>query len=294
MAKTHSFYENIHNLRERFNKESLQKQALLVMIEEAEVFDHVYNSNAIENSTLTLEETEKILLQIDLDRYITERELFEAKNLARVVTYIRENAPQSVLSLDMMQFLHNMLIVNIRDDIAGRFRKPDEWVRVGSHIAPDPTLVSGLLEEMLLAYHKDPAVSVISRIARLHLTFEQIHPFVDGNGRMGRVIINYLLIREGYVPININFSDRSRYYDAFNEFNSSGKPRIMEELVGKALSVSYHKRLAYLEGRRIIRLRDYAREQSLSHSNLINKAHRQTIEAFLEKGIWKIGVESGF
>ncbi|MFH0804722.1 MAG: Fic family protein, partial [Patescibacteria group bacterium] len=70
------------------------------MIAESEVAEQVYNSNAIENSTLTLEETEKILLQIDLDRYITEREIFEAKNLARVVTYIDKRAKEQELSLE--------------------------------------------------------------------------------------------------------------------------------------------------------------------------------------------------
>ncbi|MDP2946436.1 MAG: hypothetical protein Q8N61_03250 [bacterium] len=64
---------------------------------------------------------------------------------------------------------------------------------------------------------------------------------------------------------------------------------IMEEIVGRALTNSYHKRLAYLEGKKIITLADYAKNNKLSHSNLINKAIRQTIEAFLEKNIWKIG-----
>lgn len=60
--------------------------------------------------------------------------------------------------------------------------------------------------------------------------------------------------------------------------------------MGRALTNSYHKRLAYLEGKKIIPLVDYAKQNALSHSNLINKANRQTIEAFLEKNIWKIGV----
>jgi len=65
----------------------------------------------------------------------------------------------------------------------------------------------------------------------------------------------------------------------------------MEEIVGKALTVSYHKRLAYLEGKKIITLAEYATTNKVSHSNLINKANRQTIEAFLEKNVWKIGVD---
>ena len=77
-------------------------------------------------------------MQINLDRYITEREIFEAKNLARVVSYINTKAKEHELTLEVILSLHKMLIANIRDDIAGRFRKDGEWVRVANHIAPDP------------------------------------------------------------------------------------------------------------------------------------------------------------
>ncbi len=183
-----------------------------------------------------------------------------------------------------------MLISNIRDDIAGRFRKNDERVRVGSHIAPASQEIVGRMEEMLAGYNANIHEHIIKRIARLHLAFEYTHPFIDGNGRIGRVLNNYLLIREGFVPINIKFIDRKKYYDAFKEFDEKGKTGTMEEIVAKALTNSYHKRLAYLENKKIVTLVEYAKTNKLSHSNLINKATRQTIEAFLEKGIWKIGI----
>ena len=143
---------------------------------------------------------------------------------------------------------------------------------------------------MLVEYQAMSHENIIKRIAKLHLAFEYTHPFVDGNGRIGRVINNYLLIREGFVPMNIKFIDRKRYYEAFREFDTTGATGIMEEIVGRALANSYHKRLAYLEGKKIIPLIEYAKTNKISHSNLINKANRQTIEAFLEKDIWKIGV----
>jgi|SRR3989338_6100773 len=283
MAKKLNVFSKINFLRERYYKASIGKEALIKMIAEAEVAEQVYNSNAIENSTLTLEETEKILLQIELDRYINEREIFEAKNLARVVGYIDTRAKEQELSLEVMLLLHKMLISNIRDDIAGRFRAGDEYVRVGSHIAPHPQEVIGRLETMLAEYHAASHESIIKRIARLHLAFEYTHPFIDGNGRIGRAINNYLLIREGFVPINIKFIDRKKYYEAFREFDEKNSSSIMEEIVGKALTNSYHKRLAYLEGKKIVALVEYAKHNKLSHSNLINKANRQTFEAFLEK-----------
>lgn len=290
MVKIINAFNKINSLRERYYKALSGKESLVKLISETEIVEQVYNSNAIENSTLTLEETEKILLQINLDRFITEREIFEAKNLARVVEYINKKTKDLDLNFDTILFLHKMLLSNIRDDVAGRFRKNNEYVKVGNHIAPPPSEVIERLEKMITEYNISNHENIVKRIARLHLTFEYTHPFIDGNGRIGRVLNNYLLIKEGYVPINIKFIDRKKYYDAFKEFDLKNKTTIMEEIVAKAITNSYHKRLAYLEGRKIITLKEYSKISKISHSNLINKANRQTVEAFLEKGIWKIGV----
>lgn len=290
MKQSSRILKQIQSLKERYCRLAPDKKALIKLINETEVAEQVYNSNAIENSTLTLDETEKILMQIDLDRFINGRELFEAKNLARVVEYINQKSTEKELSLDTILLLHKMLISNIRDDIAGRFRNDDEWVRVGNYIAPNPTEVLRLLKKMLVQYQTNDTGNIIKRIAKLHLTFEHIHPFVDGNGRIGRVINNYALIRDNFVPINIKFINRKEYYDAFQEFDKSNTTSIMEGIVGRALMQSYHKRLAYLEGKKIITLSEYAKQEKISHSNLLNKANRQTIESFLEKGVWKIGV----
>lgn len=292
MTKILNVFNKISFLRERYYKALTGRESLIKLVTETEVAEQVYNSNAIENSTLTLEETEKILLQIDLDRFINEREIFEAKNLARVVSYIDLKAKEQELNLDVILLLHKMLISNIRDDVAGRFRNDKEYVRVSNHIAPNPKEIIERLEKMLAEYNSSSHENIIKRIAHLHLTFEYIHPFIDGNGRIGRVLNNYLLIREGFVPINIKFIDRSSYYDAFKEFDAKGITDIMERIVGKALTNSYYKRLAYLEGKKIMTLSEYAKLSKMSHSNLINKANRQTIEAFLEKGIWKIGTDA--
>lgn len=290
MNNTSRIVKQILALKSRYLRLEPERKSLISLLNETEVAEQVYNSNAIENSTLSLEETEKILLQINLDRYINERELFEAKNLARVVDYINTKAVEQELSLDVMLLLHKMLLRNIRDDIAGRFRNENEWVRVANHIAPNPSEVSKLLHEMLVEYHTQHTGNIVKRIALLHLTFEHIHPFVDGNGRIGRVLNNYVLIREQFVPINIKYSNRKEYYDAFQEFDQKKQTTIMESIVSKALCQSYHKRLAYMEGKKIISLSDYAKQTKTAHSNLLNKANRQTIEAFLEKGVWKIGV----
>ena len=171
MARTLNIYKKIVELRERYYGDLPGKESLLKMIAEAEIPEQVYNSNAIENSTLSLEETEKILLQIDLDRYVSERELFEAKNLARVVEYIDKRAKEQELSEEVILFLHKMLISNIRDEIAGRFRTGEERVRVGTHIAPHASEIPELMRKMLAEYNASSHEHIVHRIARLHLAF---------------------------------------------------------------------------------------------------------------------------
>ena len=290
MARQKTIYRKIEKLRARYYKNIHKKESLIKVLTEAEISEQVYNSNAIENSTLSLEETEKILLQIDLDRYISEREIFEAKNLSRVVEYINNKAKEKDLDIEMILFLHKMLISNIRDDIAGRFRKKQEFVRVGNHIAPAPQEVLERMNNLLNEYKSNVNKNIIERIAKVHLAFEYTHPFVDGNGRIGRVINNYLLIRDGYVPINIKFIDRAKYYDALKEFDKNGITKIMEDIVANALAQSYYKRLTYMEGKEIVTLNEYSKRKKVSLNILHNKAKRGTIEAFLEKGAWKIGI----
>ncbi len=128
MTRESKIETNLQSLRKRYLIAAKHKESLIQLLNEIEVAEQVYNSNAIENSTLSLEETKTILLQIDLDRYITERELFEAKNLARVVSYIDKKSKENTLECESILFLHKMLLSNIRDDIAGRFRKDNEYV----------------------------------------------------------------------------------------------------------------------------------------------------------------------
>jgi Fic family protein len=290
MSRTSHIFKVIPSLRARYFNALSGKESLIKIISEVEIAEQVFNSNAIENSTLTLEETEKILLKIDLARYVSEREIFEAKNLALVMDYVDNKAKESEVTENLILLLHKMLLFNIRPDIAGRFRSNGEWVRVGNYIAADPSEIQALLARTIIELNTSSNEGIATKISKLHLSFEHIHPFIDGNGRIGRVLNNFVLIRDGYVPINITFTDRAEYYNAFKEFDKTRNIDLMEQIVGKAITNSYYKRLAYLEGKNIITLAEYAKLVKTSHSNIINKAKRQTIEAFIEKGVWKIGV----
>lgn len=281
----------IKQLKKEFEQLKAGKESLLTIIEETELPELVYNSNAIENSTLTLKETERILLELEVSRSVSVRELFEAKNLARVTEYLR--GKQGIpLNLEAMLLLHKILIGGIDDSISGRLRKTNEYVRVGSHIAPAPEHLGRLLEQAFIEYRSALDDYFLERIARFHLEFERIHPFVDGNGRIGRVLINLQLAAQGLPPVIIrNKGKRDYYYPSFQEYQDDGKTDAMEQLLTLALTESFHKRLAYLKGQEVIKLTDHAGFGKQSVNALLNAARRQTIPAFREKGVWKIGVE---
>jgi Fic family protein len=279
-------------LKKEFEELKQGKEQLLTLIEEAEVPELVYNSNAIENSTLTLKETERILLELEVARNVSVRELFEAKNLARVIEYLRNHRDNSVTK-EFMLLLHKMLVGGIDDAIAGRFRGPHEYVRVGTYIAPASEHIAQLLDNLIVEYKSAHDQYFLDRISRFHLEFERIHPFVDGNGRIGRVFINLQLAAYDFPPVTIrNKGKRDYYYPAFQAYQEDGSTEKLDRLLSLSLMESLHKRLAYLKGLQIIKLTDYAVNKKESSNTLLNAAHRQTIPAFREKGIWKIGVES--
>ena len=246
MASRQPIKNRIQDLKREYDILRQGKESLLSMIDEVEVPESVYNSNAIENSTLTLNETEKILLEQMISRNVSVREVFEAKNLARVTEYKRNRAKDSELNKDLMLLLHQMLIGGINDDIAGRFRQQGEYVRVGTHIAPAPEHVERMIDNILVEYSSDLDTYFLDKIARFHLDFETIHPFCDGNGRMGRVIINFQLLQLGLPRLIIRNSEKETYYRAFRDYGDSRTTRTMEGILSLALTESLHKRLSYL------------------------------------------------
>ena len=283
------YKKKILSLQKEFLTLKIGKDSLLSLIDEAEIPEAVYNSNAIENSTLTLKETEKILLELKVPRNISVRELYEAKNLARVIEYIKGKASSQELDEDLILLLHKMLMANINESIAGRFRKTGEYVRVGTHIASAPEHIERLLEQAIISYTLDVDGFVTDKVAKIHLEFERIHPFNDGNGRIGRVINNFLLIRAGLPPITIFNKDKHKtYYPGFQQYDLTKNTSIMEKIIMLQVQESLHKRIFYLQGAEIVTLAEYAKRNSLSFSALLNGARRQTIPAFREKGKWKI------
>ena len=289
MATSQPIKRRIQALKREYDTLRPGKESLLSMIDDVEIPESVYNSNAIENSTLTLEETERILLEQMLSRNVSVREVFEAKNLARVMEYKRNKVKDSELNNDLILVFHQMLVGGIDDGIAGRFRRRGEYVRVGTHIAPAPEQVERMMGDILVEYSSDLDSYFLDKIARFHLDFEVIHPFCDGNGRIGRVLINFQLLKLGLPRVIIRDSEKKTYYRAFRDYEDLRRTRTMESMLALALVESLHKRVTYMRGEPIVRLAEYVRQNGLSAPAVTNAARRQTIPAFRERGVWKIG-----
>jgi len=288
MATNNSIKKRIQEIRIEYDSLRKGKESLLAMVDEAEIPENVYNSNAIENSTLTLKETEKILLEQELSRDVSLREVFEAKNLARIINYKRDKSQNHELNEELILLLHQMLIGGIDDNIAGRFRQKGEFVRVGVYIAPAPEHVVRMIESILLGYSSDTNSYFLDKIAKFHLDFEHTHPFVDGNGRIGRVLINFQLLTLGFPRVIIRDKEKDVYYQAFKDYRDSKNTKTMEKILALALMESLHKRTAYLKSEVVTTLSDYIKKNGLSAPALTNAARRQTIPAFRERGVWKI------
>lgn len=285
---------NIELLMRRFDERKTGKESLLTLLEEAELPELVFNSNAIENSTLTLDETEQILEHQILPPNSSQREVFEAINLGKVNEYLSAKlAKNAVLTKEMILLVHGTLLSHINDEFAGCFRKSKEYVRVGKHIAPAPEKLPGLLDN-LMADFADESEHILDRIILFHLAFEHIHPFLDGNGRVGRALLNFQLKMIGYPPVIIRNKEKKDYYAALQRYDDKGDTKPFEHIFALHVKESFHKRLAYLEGDDIVPLSMIGKDHPKHSSQAIaNAAKKQSLPAFRERGRWKVG-KKGF
>ena len=200
--------------------------------------DYTYNSNAIEGNTLTLKETAMVLEGMTIDRKPLKDHL-EAVGHRDAFLYVEELAQGKSRLRDIeIKSIHSLVLMNRPEDKGVYRRIP---VRImGAYTEPvEPYLIEEKMADLLSENEKRKKIMhPIERIARFHLEFEGIHPFIDGNGRTGRLLLNLELIRSGYPAINVKFTDRKRYYDAFDSFYRDGNPDEMVHLVGE-----------YVEGR---------------------------------------------
>ena len=277
----------IKKLSEKYQPLAKQYPNAVREITIAEIPEQVFNSNAIENSTLTLKDTEDILIRGQIQRDAEIREVYEAKNLARAIELLAENPSQN-LTVELILTLHKVLLTGINDSFAGRFRSGDEWVRVETHIGTNPAFVNDLMFKLVENYNQSER-ELIEKIAYFHNEFESIHPFCDGNGRIGRVLINQQLMNSGLPPIMIPAKNKYlEYYPVLDIYDHSNNSVPLEDYLSLLLLESLNKYITIMSSDEIIPLVDWAKENKVSSAAILNKAKRQTIPAFRQRGQWMI------
>ena len=204
-------------------------------IKEIFLVEHTYNSNAIEGNTLTLQETAMVLQGITIDQKPLKDHL-EAVGYKEAFEFVEELAKQNrQLTEYDIRSIHALVLAHRRED-AGVYRRVP--VRIAGALTEpvQPYLILPRIEALLSdTIEKYSTLHIVEKVALFHLHFENIHPFIDGNGRTGRLLMNLQLIQSGYPPINIKFTDRRRYYEAFDSFSRTGQPDNMTTLVAEYL-----------------------------------------------------------
>ena len=227
--------EQINSLKKSLDSCRPLTPAEVEAIKEVFLVEHTYNSNAIEGNTLTLQETALVLQGVTIDKKPLKDHL-EAVGYKEAFQYIEELAKQDKdLSEYDIKSIHNLILADRPED-RGSFRRVNVRIAGALTNPVQPYLIEPKIEELLNNYKVwSETMHIVERVAIFHLQFESIHPFIDGNGRTGRLIMNLQLIKEGLPAINIKFADRRKYYDAFDEYSRTGSTEAMINLVGEAV-----------------------------------------------------------
>ncbi len=197
--------------------------------------DFTYNSNAIEGSTITLDETYAILEgKITIGGKST-KEYLDTVNHGHAFDFLLKVIKENYdFDERLIKEIHSIVLANDNEN-RGSYRKVP--VRVGMHRPTDALNIPIEMEQLLKEYLSENKMHLVEKVAEFHLKFESVHPFIDGNGRTGRLLLNFELMRNGYPPINIKFEDRERYYKAFEDYHKTGETTLMTELVKDRVTV---------------------------------------------------------
>lgn len=208
--------KNIDKLQ-KFLLENPIEESFNQSIEEDFNLRYTHDSTAIEGNTLTLMETKVALEGIAVGGK-TIKEHLEIINHAEAIKHIYDLAKNHIaLSERVICDIHSIILNNINKNEAGIYRKL--LVSVGDFIPPQPYLLKPQMEEFIRVCEHLNTHPVL-RASFVHLEFVRIHPFIDGNGRTARLLMNLELLKNNYPAINISFAKRAQYYQAIKEYSN--------------------------------------------------------------------------
>ena len=244
-------YKSSESLLESIDRKKAELDARRPLTEgEAErlteqfVVEYTYNSNAIEGNTLTLRETDMVLRGLTIDQKPL-KDHMEAVGHKEAFDFVRDLVKDQLpLSESIIKQIHYLVLADKKDD-RGVYRRVPVKIMGAKNEPVQPYLIQPRMEQLLEDY-RNSTEHMIPRLARFHIEFEAVHPFIDGNGRTGRLLVNMELMKAGYPPIDIKFADRVAYYNAFDEYHAKHNLGAMEKLFAEYVNERLDAYLAML------------------------------------------------
>lgn len=217
----------------------------LERLNEEFVVEYTYNSNAIEGNTLTLRETDLVLRGLTIGQKPLKDHL-EAIGHKEAFEFVRELVSDNVpISERIIKQIHYLVLADKKED-RGVYRRIPVRIMGAQHEPAQPYLIEPEMEQLLSEY-AESTEHIIVKLARFHIEFENIHPFIDGNGRTGRLLVNLELMKAGFPPIDIKFTDRIAYYNAFDEYHVKHNLSAMVKLFAGYVNARLDKYLKFLQ-----------------------------------------------
>lgn len=229
-------FEIIDALKHKLDQHRPLSSSIVKNLQEDLILRWTYHSNAIEGNTLTLMETKVVLEGITVGGKAL-REHFEAINHRNAIFYvediIRKKEPFSEWQI---RNIHQLILKNIDDDNAGRYRQQNVLISGATSNPPDYTLLNDKMTQFVDWYNTEAhQLHPIERAAKVHADFVGIHPFIDGNGRTSRLLMNLELMKAGYPPCVITVDNRLAYYEALDLWMAHGQTEAFIHLVANAV-----------------------------------------------------------
>ncbi len=230
---------------EELNKRRPLTEGELERLNEEFLTEYTYNSNAIEGNTLTLRETDMVLRGLTIDQKSLKEHL-EVIGHKEAFDYVKQLVSKNAqISEKLIKDIHYLVLADKKRD-RGIYRRVPVQIMGAAHETAQPYLIVTKMEELLRNYLASEE-HIVTKLARFHIEFEGIHPFIDGNGRTGRLLINLELMKAGFPPIDIKFADRLKYYNAFDEYHVKNSISAMADMFARYINQRLDMYLSILD-----------------------------------------------
>lgn len=211
------YFKEVDEKLAKLNSKRPLPEATLKSLEENNILDWTYNSNAIEGNTLTLRETKVVLEGITIGGKSVKEHL-EVINHKDAILFLEDLVKSDVdISEWNIKNIHSLILKEIDNENAGRYRLENVKISGASQVPTNYIKVPEEMERLINRYESWKQYHPLIRAALLHGEFVFIHPFVDGNGRTARLLMNFEAIKNGYLPIILKADIRAKYYDALDK-----------------------------------------------------------------------------